>query len=57
MDFPTRLKEGGHSNEYHGNFIPQIAQQLYWRYTKENDVVKSSKFFFFKPTKTATPLR
>ena len=38
-EFPTRLKEGGHSNEYHGNFIPQIAQQLYWRYTKENDVV------------------
>ena len=38
-EFPSRLKEGGHSNEYHGNFIPQIAQQLYWRYTKENDVV------------------
>lgn len=38
-EFPHRLKEGGHSNEYHGNFIPQIAQQLYWRYTKKNDVV------------------
>ena len=38
-EFPTRLKEGGHSNEYHGNFIPQIVQQLYWRYTKENDIV------------------
>lgn len=38
-EFPSRLREGGHSNEYHGNFIPQIAQQLYWRYTKENDVV------------------
>ena len=38
-EIPSRLKEGGHSNEYHGNFIPQIAQQLYWRYTKENDVV------------------
>lgn len=38
-EFPSRLKEGGHSNEYHGNYIPQIAQQLYWRYTKENDVV------------------
>ena len=28
-EFPTRLKEGGHSNEYHGNYIPQIAQQIY----------------------------
>ena len=25
--FPTRLKAHGHSNEYHGNYIPQIAQQ------------------------------
>ena len=38
-EFPTRLKEGGHSNEYHGNYIPQIAQQLYERFTKENDIV------------------
>lgn len=38
-EFPTRLREGGHSNEYHGNFIPQIAQQLYERFTKKNDVV------------------
>ena len=38
-EFPTRLKEGGHSNEYHGNYIPQIAQQLYERFTKKNDVV------------------
>ena len=37
--FPTRLRTGGHSNEYHGNYIPQIAQQLYERYTKKNDVV------------------
>lgn len=37
--FPTRLKTGGHSNEYHGNYIPQIAQQLYQRYTKKNDIV------------------
>ncbi len=37
--FPTRLKEHGHSNEYHGNYIPQIAQQMYERYTKKNDVV------------------
>ncbi|MCQ2739169.1 MAG: site-specific DNA-methyltransferase [bacterium] len=38
-EFPSRLKEGGHSNEYHGNYIPQIAQQIYERYTKSNDVV------------------
>ena len=38
-EFPTRLREGGHSNEYHGNFIPQIVQQFYYRYTKENDIV------------------
>lgn len=37
--FPTRLRTGGHSNEYHGNYIPQIAQQLLQRYTKKNDVV------------------
>ena len=37
--FPARLKVGGHSNEYHGNYIPQIAQQLYQRYTKKNDIV------------------
>ena len=23
--FPSRLREHGHSNEYHGNYIPQIA--------------------------------
>lgn len=38
-EFPSRLKEHGHSNEYHGNYIPQIAQQLYERYTKKGDVV------------------
>ena len=38
-EFPTRLKEGGHSNEYHGNYIPQIAQQIYERYTKKGDIV------------------
>lgn len=37
--FPSRLKEHGHSNEYHGNYIPQIAQQMYERYTKKGDVV------------------
>ena len=37
--FPTRLKEHGHSNDYHGNYIPQLAQQFYERYTKKGDVV------------------
>ena len=38
-EFPARLRDGGHSNEYHGNYIPQIAQQLYERFTKKNDIV------------------
>ena len=38
-EFPSRLKEGGHSNEYHGNYIPQIAQQIYERFTKKQDIV------------------
>lgn len=38
-EFPTRLKDGGHSNEYHGNYIPQIAQQLYERFTQKGDIV------------------
>ncbi|MFI3300796.1 MAG: DNA methyltransferase [Candidatus Gastranaerophilales bacterium] len=38
-EFPNRSRENGHSNEYHGNYIPQIAQQLYERYTKKGDVV------------------
>ena len=37
--FPSRLKEGGHAKEDHGNYIPQIAQQLYERFTKKNDIV------------------
>lgn len=38
-EFPNRLKDGGHSNEYHGNYIPQIAQQLYERFTQKGDIV------------------
>lgn len=34
-----RAKGGKHSNIYHGNFIPQIPNQLIRRYTKENEVV------------------
>lgn len=38
-EFPNRAKENGHSYDYHGNYIPQIAQQLYERFTKKNDIV------------------
>jgi SAM-dependent methyltransferase len=34
-----RDKSGKHKNVYHGNFIPQIPNQLIRRYTKENDVI------------------
>lgn len=34
-----RGKAGKHSNAYHGNFIPQIPNQLIRRYTSENDTV------------------
>lgn len=38
-EFASRDRSNGHSNEYHGNYIPQIAQQLYERYTKKNDII------------------
>ncbi len=38
-DFPSRDKSHGHSYDYHGNYIPQLAQQFYERYTKKNDIV------------------
>jgi DNA modification methylase len=34
-----RDKSGKHSNVYHGNFIPQIPNQLIRRYTQQGDVV------------------
>lgn len=37
--FPARAKTGGHQLEYHGNYIPQIATQLFTRYTKANEIV------------------
>jgi len=36
---PTRDKSGAHTAEYHGNFIPQIPNQLMRRFTKKGDVV------------------
>jgi len=34
-----RDKSGKHANVYHGNFIPQIPNQLIRRYTKEGDTI------------------
>ncbi len=38
-EFQAREKSNGHSYDYHGNYIPQIATQLIERYTKKNDIV------------------
>ena len=38
-EFSSREKTGGHSYDYHGNYIPQIATQLLTRYTKKSDIV------------------
>lgn len=37
--FPSRAKQGGHQLDYHGNYIPQIATQLFTRYTRQNEIV------------------
>ncbi len=37
--FPSRDNTGRHSNEYHGNYIPQLARQFFERYTKQRDIV------------------
>lgn len=34
-----RDKSGAHNNVYHGNFIPQIPNQMMRRFTKKGDVV------------------
>ncbi len=36
---PERDKSGNHRGDYHGNFIPQIPNQLMRRFTKKGDVV------------------
>lgn len=38
-EFQSREKKNGHSYDYHGNYIPQIATQLLERYTKKGDIV------------------
>jgi len=37
--FPNRAKGEGHQLDYHGNFIPQLATQLFTRYTRQNEIV------------------
>ena len=36
---PERAKGGKHKNVYHGNFIPQVPNQLIRRYTSPGDTV------------------
>ena len=38
-NFQSRDNTNGHSYDYHGNYIPQIATQLFERYTKSGDVI------------------
>lgn len=38
-DLGPRASGNGHKLEYHGNFVPQIATQVFKRYTKQNDIV------------------
>ncbi|MHB9037520.1 MAG: DNA methyltransferase [Armatimonadota bacterium] len=35
----SRQNTDGHVFDYHGNFIPQIANQVFRRYTREGDIV------------------
>lgn len=35
----SRASGNGHSFDYHGNFIPQIANQVFQRYTREGEIV------------------
>ncbi len=35
----ARDNSGGHELDYHGNFVPQIATQMYLRYTKRDEIV------------------
>jgi len=37
--FPSRASGEGHTLDYHGNFIPQIATQTFTRYTKTGEIV------------------
>ncbi len=36
---PSRAKGAGHKLDYYGGYVPQIATQVFNRYTKEDDVI------------------
>jgi hypothetical protein len=36
---PSRSREGGHKLDYWGNFVPQIARQVFQRFSKKGDIV------------------
>ena len=38
-NFPNRASGDGHKLDYHGNYIPQIATQIFTRYSKKDDIV------------------
>ncbi len=38
-NFSNRASGDGHKLDYHGNYIPQIATQIFTRYSKKNDIV------------------
>ncbi|RMF02996.1 MAG: hypothetical protein D6768_06930 [Chloroflexi bacterium] len=37
--YSNRASGDGHKLDYHGNFIPQIATQIFSRYSRKNDIV------------------
>lgn len=38
-EFASRARGNGHKFDYHGNYIPQLAEQLFTRFTKKNDII------------------
>ncbi len=38
-EFPSRASGDGHQLDYHGNYIPQIATQLFTRFSKKDEIV------------------
>lgn len=37
--FPRRSSQGNHKFDYHGSFIPQVATQVFTRYTRRDEIV------------------
>jgi hypothetical protein len=37
--FDSRARSNGHSYDYHGNYIPQIATQILTRFTRQGDTI------------------